>query len=281
MILPRLLGVIGVIILLSSPSSCRGWQPLHRPPITIRILQLLKASSLFRDQSLNCLRAVPPTSDGDGDGDGDGDDENILPSMENKKEAAVNKPPQSRLARLAEDWLEEEEEDELLKYWERFEDKTAQSAPNNRESIDKDDSSSSALLLTTEELLERYLDSRGIRRGEELAHRVEIEASIQAAQTANTAEEALKALETVQPWLQVHTRLGGIALVEYLTALWQKEDGGALDEELCRALLKNPHDVVVSKVKRLLKSKEPPPRQPSLWSGIFSKDGTGGNGWWW
>jgi hypothetical protein len=256
-----MVGVIGV--LLPSPKN-------HPPPIR---MHQQKASSLLvlldpciRDPSLSCLYAVPTTSDSD---------DNVHPDKENKEPA--NKLPQSRLARLAEDWLEEKEEDELLKYWERFEEKTTQPVPKNteeKETTDKDDST-----LTTQERLERYLDSRGIRRGEELTHRDKIEASIVAAQTAITAEDALKALETVQPWLQVNTRLGGIALVEYLTARWQKD--GKLDEELCRALLTNPHNVVVSKVKNLLKCKNPPSRQPSLWTGIFSKGGTEGNVWWW
>jgi len=177
---------------------------------------------------------------------------------------------QSRLARLAEDWLEEEE-DELLQYWERFDDKTPKILENDKRSDDTEEEN-----LTTEQRLERYLDSRGIRRKEEIEHQDEIEAAIEAAKKAETAEEALQALENVQPWLQVHTRLGGLALVEYLVATWQ--ESGNLDEDLCRALLKNPHDIVVSKIKRLLRREKPPPRQPSFWSGLFSKYG---NQEWW
>jgi hypothetical protein len=183
----------------------------------------------------------------------------------------------SRLALLAEDWLDDDEEDELQKYWERFDEKSPQpQQPTTSNTQDNDDSFSSSL--TTEERLERYLDSRGIRRKEERLHQKEIEDAIQTAQKATTAEEAIQALEAVQPYLQVHTRLGGTALVEYLIATWQSDR--TLDEELCRALLKNPHDIVASKVKQLLKRKEPPTRQPSLWSGVFSsKDDS--SGWRW
>lgn len=189
--------------------------------------------------------------------------------------------PQSRLARLAEDWLLEEEEDpnnEWLSYWERFDEKIPQSIHEETLQITNTNSNIEKSTMTTEERLERYLDSRGIRRKDEVDHQQEIQTAIQLAQTAITADAALRSLEIVQPYLQVHTRLGGLALVEYLTASWQKS--GNLDEELCRALLENPHDIVVSKVKQLLRRTEPPPRQPSFWSGIFSKDGLSGGGWW-
>ena len=239
-----------------------------------------------------------PTPDDERNKENIEDDDNIsIGSSESLKSTKTNKetppppppsssPSKSRLALLAEDWLEDDdddEEDELQKYWERFDEKTPHQSKTStiitNKQDDDDDNDDSSSLLTTEERLERYLDSRGIRRKEEILHQKEIENAIQIAQKATTPEEAIQALDAVQPYLQVHTRLGGTALVEYLIATWQKNEG-YLDEELCRALLNNPHDIVVSKVKQLLKRKEPPTRQPSLWSGLFSsKDNT--NGWSW
>ena len=199
--------------------------------------------------------------------------------------SASSTPPQSRLARLAEDWLMEEEQDELVSYWQRFDEKTttradpASAAPSSSTTADESIVQSS---LTTEERLERYLDSRGIRRKEEQLHQQEIETAIQLAQKATTPQEALLALEAVQPWLQVYTRLGGLALMEYIIAQWQSDPKWIdQEQELCQALLQNPHEIVVSKMRQLLKRPGPPPRQPSFWTGIFSsKDGSSSSGWW-
>jgi hypothetical protein len=186
------------------------------------------------------------------------------------------------LARLAEDWLmeEEEEQDEWISYWQKFDEKTTLVIPPDPIAATGASGEEELIIpLTTEERLERYLDSRGIRRKEEQLHQTEIETAIQLAQKATTAQEALVALESVQPWLQVHTRLGGLALIEYMIAQWQLNPTWIdQEQELCRALLQNPHEIVVSKMKQLLKRQGPPPRQPSFWTGIFSKDGA--SGWW-
>ncbi len=239
------------------PSVCVGWQQSRMTcmaspcgPIRIKSITIPRHSTLY----LYC-------KDNDGTSETDQVD-NPPPTI-----------PQSRLARLAEDWLDEEKlEDERISYWERFEEKTPNQLSHDALLPNRDES----CLLTTEERLERYLDNRGIRRKEELDHQDKIETAIQLAQKATTSDDAIVALENVQPWLQVHTRLGGLALVEYLIAQWQTT--GILDKKLCSVLLQSPHDVVVAKVRQLCKRSAPPPRQPSFWSGIFSKDGSGG--WW-
>ena len=79
----------------------------------------------------------------------------------------------TRLAQLAEDWLDEEEEegDELLQYWERFDAKQVVKAKITS-TVDTNNG------LTTEERLERYFDSRGINKQKEKDHAMEIKTSM-------------------------------------------------------------------------------------------------------
>jgi hypothetical protein len=128
------------------------------------------------------------------------EEEPSIPTATSSSESST--PPKSRLARLAEDWLMEQEQDELVSCWQRFDEKTttrtdpAPAAPCSSTTADESLVQSS---LTTEERLERYLDSRGIRRKEEQLHQNEIETAIQLAQKATSPQEALIALEAVQP----------------------------------------------------------------------------------
>jgi hypothetical protein len=206
----------------------------------------------------------------------------------------------TRLAQLAEDWLEEEE-DELLQYWERFDAKevatvamslTSTQSSSQAESTEDDDTGTSNYL-TTEERLERYFDRRGINKQKEREHAKEIEAAIEKAQKAVTPQQAIAAIQEVRPWLQVNTRLGGTALVELAIALWQNhdeeqekdmksaEDGPSNNDRdeallLCQELLGNPH--VNQRVRKLVKNHGPPNRQKTnLWSGFFNGDATA---WW-
>jgi hypothetical protein len=88
----------------------------------------------------------------------------------------AEKKSKTRLAQLAEDWLEEEEEDELLQYWERFDAKeVAVPTKNKPTSLLVDDSSTenyfaNATTVSTEERLERYFDRRGINKQKEKEH---------------------------------------------------------------------------------------------------------------
>jgi hypothetical protein len=179
------------------------------------------------------------------------------------------KKPQSRLARLAEDWLEEEE-DELRLYWERFDEKTKQEEPPANTKDDDNDTS-----LTTEQRLERYYDRRGINKRCEKGHAQEIKEALDKAQIAATPERAIAFLEQVQPWLQINSKLGGTALLELAVALWQRD--GTPDVDLCQELLGNPH--VRRQVHQLLKNDGPPKRQSesSLWQGLFFDNQ---NTWW-
>ena len=170
--------------------------------------------------------------------------------------------PQSRLARLAEDWLEEEQ-DELQLYWERFDAKTKQEESPATIIDDYDDDSS----LTTEQRLERYYDRRGINKRCEQGHAKEIKEALDKAQKAATPEQAIAFLEQVQPWLQINSKLGGTALLELAIALWQRDE--TPDEALCQELLGNPH--VRRQVQQLLKNDAPPKRrsESSLWQGLL------------
>jgi len=199
-------------------------------------------------------------------------------SNENKETA--NKP-QSRLARLAQDWLEEEE-DELQLYWERFDDKkggsdeegagsSSQARRNARGDQDEDGGSP----LTTEQRLERYCDRRGINRRRERERAAEIQQALEAARGATTPEQAILYLEEVRPWLQINSKLGGTALLELAIALCQRD--GVPDEALCEELLGNMH--VRREVQLLLKN-GPSKRdaEASLWQGFSFFDNP--NGWW-
>jgi hypothetical protein len=178
------------------------------------------------------------------------------------------KKPQSRLARLAEDWLEEEE-DELQLYWERFDEKTKEEEPPPA-TIDDDDES-----LTTEQRLERYYDRRGINKRCEQGHAQEIKEALDKAQLAATPEQAIAFLEQGQPWLQINSKLGGTALLELAIALWQRDE--IPDEALCQELLGNLH--VRRQVQQLLKNDGPPKRrsESSLWQGLLFDNQ---NTWW-
>jgi hypothetical protein len=167
---------------------------------------------------------------------------------------------------LAEEWLEEEEGDELTKYWERFDMKEKQEPTVVVAEKEEEN-------LSTEQRLERYYDRRGINKKKEEDHAISIQEAIQTAKKAATSEQAIAALQKVRPWLQVNTRLGGTALVELAIALWQKDE----EEEallLCQELLSSPH--VRAKVQKLIQN-GPSKRQSdsSPWQGLLDR-----NTWW-
>lgn len=207
--------------------------------------------------------SLSPTSEGGGE-------ESKKEKDDEEKEGtkAKAKKPSSRLAMLASDWLEEEE-DELASYWDRFDEArtsgtkasttTASSTTATTGSSEDDEK-----VLTTEQRLDRYHASRGVDRRAEEANRPAIEAALAKARgdgddASSTASEAVRALEDVLPYLQPKTRLGGTALLELAWALIERseeeerdgrEGGGewedrrrSAEEEsrtICRTLLDNP-----------------------------------------
>lgn len=196
-------------------------------------------------------------------------------STSTEKDETTQLKPKSRLAQLAEDWLEEEE-DELQTYWERFDEnknkiqsKEVQIKENEVKRLegeegDKDEFST----LTTEQRLERYFDRRGINKAKERKYAVQIKEAITTAQNAKTPEAAIEALDGVRAWLQVNTSLGGMALYELAVALWQRD--GVPDEALLQELLGNSY--MRAKVQKLLRDDKPPDRQDadkSLWQGLL------------
>jgi hypothetical protein len=93
----------------------------------------------------------------------------------------------------AADWVEEEE-DELSKYWERFDDakrveRTSTSADGNSMPRRVDEQGSTG---TTEQLLDSYYRSRGIDKEAETKHRSTIENAVNEASKAASAEEAVR-----------------------------------------------------------------------------------------
>ena len=99
----------------------------------------------------------------------------------------------SPLAMAAADWLEEEE-DELSKYWERFDDAkrvdrtiTSTDAISRPRTFDEQ-----GLTGTTEQLLDSYYRSRGIDKEAETKHRSTIENAVNKASKAASAEEAVR-----------------------------------------------------------------------------------------
>ncbi|CAB9517483.1 expressed unknown protein [Seminavis robusta] len=200
------------------------------------------------------------------------DDDNV-----SQGESPEPQKPKSRLAQLAEDWLEEEQDDELQLYWERFESNKANpsSLVCKQPSADSDsDNNDEEQLLTTEQRLERYFGRKGIHKSNERKYAPLMEKVIAKAQAATTPEEAMLALEPVQPYLQPRTRLGGTALYELLVAIWQRD--GILNEDLLQELRQNPH--IKRKVQQLIKMESPPSRNPSFWQGFL--DSTSNNSWW-
>ena len=201
-------------------------------------------------------------------------DDDIISTLNNSEDK-----PKSRLALLAEDWLEEEE-DELASYWDRFdENKNGNvSADFNSTSFASSGSykntvDSSSETLTTEERLERYYDSRGINKKKEEQFASQIEYAINAAKKAATAEIAIAELEKVQPYLQVNSKLGGSALYELVIAMWQRD--GIADEDLIEKLIENAH--IRRQLQQLMKQGKPPTRQNqnSMWQDILNP-----NSWW-
>lgn len=176
---------------------------------------------------------------------------------------------------MAEDWLEEEE-DELQLYWERFDENKSgniKQEDSSHASKIHDDEEDDSLTLTTEQRLDRYYDRRGINKRREREHITEIEHALKNARKAATPEEAILFLEKVQPWLQINSKLGGTALLELAIVLWQRD--GIPDEALCEELLGNSH--VRREVQLLLKN-GPQERQEetSLWQGLsFFNDPNG------
>jgi len=184
--------------------------------------------------------------------------------------------PKSRLARLAEDWLEAEEVDEWDQYWQRYDDNKNDPGSvkiESEEALFEDDEN-----LSTEERLERYLQSRGISKAEEEAHRSEIEEALSKAQQASTPKQALDYLRQVQPYLQWGTQLGGKAWIEFAVATWQdarEDEALAILEELDRQ-----NKPLRGQIRQLIRNGCPPARasSQSFWKNLF-EGGFDGSSW--
>ena len=205
-----------------------------------------------------------------------------------EEEPTATRPKsKSRLAMMAEDWLEDEE-DELELYWNKFEESktsgitttrkedtaTSSASSNNANEHTKEKENN----MTTQELLDRYLQSRGIDRTSEQEQVENIEQAIQRAKRARTAVEACQILEQVRSALQYQTRLGGQALLllahAYMALVEDDEDemtknGKEQALDICEGLALSPHKDIQRDVKDLLQNGSSLDRwnsQADLWS---------------
>lgn len=164
----------------------------------------------------------------------------------------------------AADWLEEEEEDELSMYWDRFDAAKAASKTNGGEQatdgavqVSAGQSTPTSTFddnnvdMSTEKLLERYHESRGINKEKERKYGVQIELATRSAKRASSASEAIRILNAVLPYLQYNTKLGGKAYLELAQALDANGDEGAATE-IYRELATSPHGDVRRQAREML-----------------------------
>ena len=193
------------------------------------------------------------------------------------------KKPSSRLAMLAEDWLDDEdddEDDELLSYWGRFEDRVIkQPSSTSSEEVRGNDENDGTIdsSITTEERLDRYYDSRGINKRQERKHKTKIEQALDKAfgstsssssgsstAAASSLSQAIRILEDIQPLCQVNTRLGGQTLIELALLYWENEQYD-MSLKVLQSLLQNTsieRSYVRKLIKQLQSGKTSPPRPP-------------------
>jgi hypothetical protein len=147
----------------------------------------------------------------------DKDDESpssAAPTGQLKDEIKTRKA-QSPLAMAAQEWLEDDDEDELFAYWDRFDEKKSDAKMESKSNVfEMSDAPAVDRSLSTDELLDQYYKGRGIDKRVENKHRNEIQKALNAAKMAKSAREAVRFLEEVRPWLQTNTKLGGDALLE-------------------------------------------------------------------
>ena len=197
--------------------------------------------------------------------------ENTLPedddgfnNNDSEDDSSTTKKSLSPLAMAAADWLEEEE-DELSKYWDRYDvaktssDQRPHPTPpptNNDNTLDKTNDEGR----TTEELLDRYYESRNIDRGMERKYKKEIEDAIEkSSKKASSADEAIQALTPIQQYLQYNTKLGGRAYLELAQAY---DVNDQIDEatKIYEQLASSPHADIRKRSRELLSM--PPSSRP-------------------
>lgn len=188
--------------------------------------------------------------------------ENTLPedddgSNNNGNEGdSTTKKSLSPLAMAAADWLEEEE-DELSKYWDRYDVAKTSSGqrpqptppPTNNDNTLLDNTNDERR--TTEELLDKYYESRNIDRGMERKYKKEIEDAIEKNNKASSADEAIQALTPIQQYLQYNTKLGGRAYLELAQAY---DANDQIDEatKIYEQLASSPHVDIRKRSRELL-----------------------------
>ncbi len=169
------------------------------------------------------LRMSTPEKSDDAD---DGNDSSSMPARDDESFAPVQEETKalSPLAMAAADWLEEEE-DELVLYWDRFDAARSSRSGNNDEEDDDEGQGRQQITsqndegATTEQLLDRYYQGRGIDKKGGRKHGEQIRKATESAGRASSAEDAVKALEPVRPYLQFNTKAGGNAYFELAQAL--------------------------------------------------------------
>ena len=168
--------------------------------------------------------------------------------------------PMSRLAMAAADWMEEED-DELLSYWDRFDDAKSNSKKNANTTHPQGASNSEVILensqseinMSTEERLDRYFQSRGIDKSIEKKYSKDIERAMTYASTsASSAQDAIQNLEKVLPYMQVGSKIGGSALME-LAYAYQAHGDEEKAVKICSLIMnQNPLKELRLRAKQLM-----------------------------
>ena len=131
-------------------------------------------------------------------------------------EMKSNTPPKpmSRLAMAAADWMEEEEEDELSDYWDRFDDAKSSANKYDKSQLTDSKEEDDAITMSTDQRLDNYLKSRGIDKTVERKYAQEIGQAMTLAASSSSAYDAIQTLERVRTYMQPGSKIGGSALLE-------------------------------------------------------------------
>ena len=171
-------------------------------------------------------------------------------SQENCKEQAETTPKKkkSRLAQMAEDWMEEE--DELDLYWQKFQDTKQSGASTQVEETDLVRGRSS------DQILSDYYESKDIDMKVEREYKTQIEAAIELANKGDNPRAGAKALESLFPYLQTNSILGGkalLALVKATLAATNRPDYDRV-EDILTSLQRHPQMDIQRQARRDLRN---------------------------
>ena len=194
----------------------------------------------------------------------DGNDEDLsspTPNASDQSNEDKKKIAQSPLAMAAQDWLEDDDDDELYSYWNRFDEKKSDAKTGERaKALDIPNFPVVDRSLSTEQLLDQYYEGRGIDKRVENQHKEEIQKALDSATKAKSAKEAVNMLEAVRPWLQSNTKLGGKALLE-LGEAYEADDNVNEAKTIFESLQSNPQTDIKRRARYLLSESSRAPKK--------------------